>query len=369
MRFVLDLRTASEHFPGIGRYGISLARALPMFLERGECLVLIRDPARCSYPFPSGNRVETVDVPASPFSLAQQWLIPAVLRTLKPCLYHSLYYIMPLRPGAVTVLTVYDLIPLLCPGSVSLRARIFFRPLFRLALSASSGLIAVSRSTLDDLMARFNIGGKKATVIPLAAGPDFRPRPSAQKEAVRLKYGLPDSFILYVGTQKPHKNLDGLLRAFARAKARKGVALAIAGPRGRDFYRLEALARRLGIEGSVRWLGRVPDGDLPALYSASTAFVFPSLYEGFGLPVLEAMACGTPVACSDIPALREVAGDAALYFNPRSPDSIARAIDALAESHEFREDLAERGISQASIYSWDEAARQTVVFYRELSGG
>ncbi len=369
VNYVLDLRTVTEHFPGIGRYGLSLAQALPQFLEKGECLVLIRDPERCSSPFTFGDRVKIIDVPVSPFSISQQWLIPQILSRLRPCLYHSLYYIMPYKHGSIAILTVYDLIPLLYPESVSLRARLLFYPLFSLALSASAGLITVSRLTFDDLKAHFAIGRRKVRIIPLAASPNFHPPSLHEREAVRLKYSLPEKFILYVGSHKPHKNLRNLLKAFAQAKSHLNSVLAIAGPQGPDFQQLRALARELGVEDSVRWLGRVPDSDLPALYSASTVFVFPSLYEGFGLPVLEAMSCGAPVTCSDIPALREVAGDAALYFNPYSLESIAQAIDAILEDSELRESLVERGLRRASEFSWDEVARQTIAFYREILGG
>lgn len=368
LTYVLDLRIASEHFPGIGRYGVDLARTLPGFLEENEHLILIRDPVHCSFPFPSGERVHVLDIPASPFSLAQQWLVPMALRNLSPSLYHSLYYIMPYRPGTVALLTVYDLIPLLYPESVSPRARLLFYPLFLLALSASSGYIVVSQASFHDLRTRFNIRQKKTKVIPLAVSPSFQPLPRQGKEAIRLKYGLPEKFILYVGSHKPHKNLKNLLKAFARTKARKSVILALAGSMGRYSGELVALAQKLGIEGSVRWLGRVPDGDLPALYSASTAFVFPSLYEGFGLPVLEAMSCGTPVTCSEIPALREVAGEAALYFDPRSPDSMAQAIDNILEDQELRESLREKGFARASGFSWEKSARETIAFYREVYG-
>lgn len=368
VNYVLDLRIANEHFPGIGRYGINLAWKIPKLLEEGERLVLIRDPAHCSFSFPSGERVETIDIPSTPFSLAQQWLIPLALKNLRPCLYHSLYYVMPYKPATLTLMTVLDLIPLLYPQSVSFRARLLFRYLFLLALSSSSGLIAVSNTTLNDLKAHFKISGKRLTVIPLAADPAFRPCLPYEKEAIRLKYTLPERFILFVGSQKPHKNLENLLKAFARTRARTNAILAIAGPGSRNSWRLRALAQELGLENSVRWLGRVPDSDLAALYSASTAFVFPSLYEGFGLPVLEAMSSSTPVICSDIPAHREVAGEAAIYFNPLSPDSIAQAIDAVLENQELRKDLTEKGLARAAMFSWDKSAHQTIAFYREFLG-
>ena len=369
MNYVLDLRTATDHFPGIGRYGVNLARRLPKFMEEGECLVIIRDPARSSYQFQPGNKVKIVDIPSTPFSLSQQWLIPQALKSFRPCLYHSTYYIMPYRPRSPTILTIYDLIPLLHPESVSLKARLLFGPLFYLAFSASSGFIAVSRTTLEDFKARFKVGSKKVTVTPLAADPAFYPRPSEEKESIRLKYELPDRFILYVGSDKPHKNLGNLLKAFAEIRPWMKIPLVLAGPKGRGSRNLMALASRLGIKDYVYWLGRIPEEELPALYSAATAFVFPSLYEGFGLPVLEAMSCSAPVACSDIPTLREIAGEAALYFNPHSIEAIAEAIAELIENDELRESLRGKGLIRASLFSWDETASRTIAFYREVLGG
>jgi alpha-1,3-rhamnosyl/mannosyltransferase len=369
VNYVLDLRTATEHFPGIGRYGINLARRLPEFLEESERLVIIRDPVRSSYQYRPGSKERIVDILSTPFSLSQQWLIPQALKSFKPCLYHSTYYIMPYRPNAPTILTIHDFIPLLYPGSVSLRARLLFRPLFYLAFSASSGFIAVSQTTLEDFKARFKLGGKKAIVIHHAADPAFYPRSFEEKESVRLKYKLPDRFILYVGSDKPHKNLGNLLKAFAKIKPRVKIPLVLAGPKGHGSRNLMALTSRLGIEDYVYWLGRIPEEELPALYSAATAFVFPSFYEGFGLPVLEAMSCGAPVACSDIPALREVAGEAALYFNPYSIDAIAEAIVELIEDDGLRENLGGKGRIRASLFSWDEIASRTLAFYREVLGG
>ena len=369
MNYVLDLRTATDHFPGIGRYGLNLARKLPEFLEEGECLVIIRDPARSPYHFQPGSKVRIVDIPSTPFSLSQQWLIPQALKSFRPCLYHSTYYIMPYRPNAQTVLTIHDLIPILYPKSVSLRARLLFRPLFYLASSVSSGFIAVSHTTLEDFKTLFKLDDKKVAVTPHAADPAFYPRPPEEKEKIRFKHKLPDRFILYVGSDKPHKNLENLLKAFAKVKLWVKVPLVLAGPKGRGSRSLRALASKLGIEDSVYWLGRIPEEELPALYSAATAFVFPSLYEGFGLPVLEAMSCGVPVACSDIPALREVAGDAASYFNPRSIESIAEAIAVLIKDSELRESLREKGLIRASLFSWDESAYRTIAFYREILGG
>lgn len=371
--YILDARTATNHFPGIGRYVANLAKATALLLRPNERLILLRDPGRPSswdLATPGGDRVQVVDVPLSPFSLRPQWAIPRLLHRLGADLYHSPYYLMPYRPGVPTVLTVYDLIPRLFPQYVSFRARCLFRLAMALALRAANHVIVISAMTGSDLQAIFQVKPDRVTVIPLAADPAFYPRPSAEVEAIRLKYGLPEVFILYVGSNKPHKNLARLIRAlaqFAIRDPRSAIPLVVAGVWDPRHPEPRLLAERLGLKG-IRWLGPVPEADLPALYSGATLFVFPSLYEGFGLPVLEAMACGTPVICSQTSGLSEVAGDAALLVDPYNVDAWAMAIEKALADRSLREEMRAKGLAQAARYSWQRTARATLAVYERLVG-
>ena len=234
---------------------------------------------------------------------------------------------MPYRPGAATVLTVYDLIPLLFPQHSTARARLLFRWATALALRAADRVIAISAATRRDLLAHFRVPPDRVVAIPLAADPAFRPQPADAIAALRNRHHLPPGYVLYLGSNKPHKNLMRLVEAWEIANRKSEIVnrkpvlslvegsqianrtLVMAGAWDARYPEARARAQTLGLGDRIRWLGPVAEAELPALYAGASLFVFPSLYEGFGLPVLEAMACGTPVICSNVSSLPEVAGD------------------------------------------------------------
>jgi glycosyltransferase involved in cell wall biosynthesis len=189
-------------------------------------------------------------------------------------------------------------------------------------------------------------------------------------ELVRAKYRLPERFVLYVGTIEPRKNLGRLMEALAQARA-QGVPhhLVCVGPYGWSSRDLTGLVERLGLTPYVHFTGYVPFEDLPTLYNLGELFVFPSLYEGFGLPVVEAMACGTPVITANSSSLGEVAGDAALTVDPSSVDELARAIRTLALDEERRHDLSERGWQRSRAFSWTRTAKEMLAVYQRAAGG
>ncbi|MCS7283680.1 MAG: glycosyltransferase family 4 protein, partial [Anaerolineae bacterium] len=280
--------------------------------------------------------------------------------------YHSPYYLMPYRPGVPTVLTVYDVIPLKFPAQSTFQARMLFRWTMGMALHAARLVVAISEATARDLAHHFPVAPGRMTVISLAADPIFSPRPLAEVDALRRRYGLPESFVLYVGSNKPHKNLARLVEAWAQTTD-SGICstLVIAGPWDPRYPEPRRRAEQLGLE-NIRWLGPIPEADLPALYSAATLFVFPSLYEGFGLPVLEAMACGVPVVCSNTSSLPEVAGDAALLVDPTDARALAGAIERVLTDEALRASLRARGLERARQFAWEEAAQRTLEIYRQV---
>jgi len=372
MNFCLDARAATDHFPGIGRYVANLAQAMIPLLGRDEGLILLRDPtqpSRWDLTTLAGKRTQVVDVPLSPFTLRQQWAIPRALRRLEADLYHSTYYLMPYRPGLPTVLTMYDLIPLLFPQQVSPTARLLFRWMTALALRTASHIIVISQATRRDLLTFYHPPPQRVTAIPLAADPAFHPQPPAEIERVRRKYGLPEHYLLYLGINKPHKNLIRLINAFAKSAIRNpqsAIRLVIAGAWDPRYPQVKARAAELGLQDSVIFLGPVPDKDLPDLYRGATLFVFPSLYEGFGLPALEAMACGTPVVCSNTSSLPEIVGDAALTFEPTDVDGMAQTMARALADGGLRETLRQRGLARARQFTWQRTARETLEVYREV---
>ena len=380
-RFILDARTAVPHFPGIGRYVSNLASALAPQLTAGEELTFLASPstagpAKTKIPASQAEEAfqlpgKSIIAPAAPFDIRQQWRIPSLLKRLRAdgtALYHSPYYLMPYRTGLPTLLTFYDIIPLKFPKTVPARARLFFRLAATLALRAADRVVTISDAARQDLTSYFRVPASRVTVTPLAAGARYRPQPSAEIARVRRQYNLPESFILYLGINKPHKNLPALIDAYAQSASPHMPPLVIAGAWDNRYPQPKQHAARRELGDAVRFLGPVTERDLPALYTAATLFVFPSLYEGFGLPVLEAMACGTPVACSNTPSLTEVAGAAALYFDPLSVPEIRDAIIELSEDGRQRARRAEQGLARARRYSWQATAAATLRCYRELLG-
>ena len=379
IRLVLDTRTATSHFPGIGRYTFNLARAMGSLLGENEWLILLRDPSQpSSWDVAAlvGERVEVVEVPVSPFSFRQQWVIPRLLRRLGGDLYHSPYVLMPYRPGVPTVVTVYDLIPLLFPQIASSRARLLFRWAMTLALRTASHVIVISQATRRDLLAHFHLPSQRVSVIPLAADAQFHPQRSAQVAKVCQQYALPEDYVLYLGINKPHKNLTRLVEAWhlvVQSRERAGTGstpsqLIIAGAWDEQYPECKQRVRDIGLTDRVRFLGFIPDEDLPALYSGAMLFLFPSLYEGFGLPVLEAMSCGAPVVCSNRSSLPEIVGSAALTFDPLDVVGMAEKIGEALHDGALRKEMVEKGLRQAAQFSWERTAQDTLRVYREVAG-
>jgi glycosyltransferase involved in cell wall biosynthesis len=363
-RVVLDARTASDHFPGIGRYVTSLSRALLTVAPELPLVLLYQIGAGATrLALPDAERIAC---PGSPFSVRQQWSVRRCLRQAGAHLYHSAYYLMPYLPGVPTILTCYDLIPLVHPGYYTSWQRLVFRVAHGFALRAACHVLAISETTKADLVARLGLRPEHITVTPLAAGARFRPQTGEQITAVRRKYHLPDRYILYVGSNKPHKNLLRLVQAYDQVKRRQpqeSTALVIAGRWDPRYAEAKIQAQKLGITDATFFLGSIADGDLPALYSGATLFVFPSQYEGFGLPLLEAMACGVPVACANASSLPEVAEDAAALFDPNDTEAITATLETLLPDADRRAELAQRSLRRASHFSWQKTAALTLDAY------
>ena len=357
MHVVFDARSITDHYPGIGRYGSGLTHALA---RRDDVrLTLLVDPRTVS-TFYSLPDVERVPVPHSPTSLGQQWVVPGLLRRLQADVYHSPYYLMPYVLSCPTVVTFHDLIPLLVPGSSTVSFRLIYRWAHRFAAAASHRCIAVSQATASDLI-RIGLPADRITAIASGVGSEFHPRAEEKIADLRCRYRLPENFALYVGTNKPHKNLPRLIEAWGSIKP--PWTLVIAGREDPRYPRAVDMAADFGAR--VAAIGGVDEVDLPVLYSAASLFVFPSLYEGFGLPVLEAMACGTPVICSNTSSLPEVASDAAMLVDPLDVGALPEAIRRVLENEQLRAELRQKGFAHAAEFSWERTARETKAIYEQ----
>jgi alpha-1,3-rhamnosyl/mannosyltransferase len=371
-RIGIDGRYIQDHFPGIGRYTYHLIEALaPLCPE--QAFVLLHNPSLPNTRYRLGALARypnlelcRVDVPT--FSLAEQLALPLTARRLSLDLLHSPYYIKPYWQPCPSVVTIYDLIPALYPQHLpSARARLVYRATTRLALATAQQVITLSEASRRDLVERYGVPAAKVHVTHLAADARFRPQPAEDVAALRQKYGLPEGYVLYLGINKPHKNLVRLIEAWAIVSGQPSAAgcqLVIAGYWDPRYPQARERAAQLGLRDRVRFLGPVAEEDLPALYSGCELFVFPSLYEGFGLPVLEAMACGAPVVCSNTSSLPEVAGDAALYFDPTDVEQMANTLVRALANRKLRQEMRARVLEQAACFSWEEAAKRTLEVYR-----
>jgi glycosyltransferase involved in cell wall biosynthesis len=370
MRIAYDATAIPRLMAGAAVYTYELARALAAVDRENEYVIFARGPHFDDLPaIHPGLRVVKVRAPSRPLRLLwEQSVLPMRLRRLRIDVLHSPHHTTPLLPcGCRRVVTVHDLTFLLLPERYPPTRRLYFQVMTRLSARVADAVIVPSEAVRGDVMRLLRVPAERLFVIPEAAGPAFRPQDAVAIEAARRRYGLEGPFLLSVGSLEPGKNRERLLQAFARLRDR-GLkhSLVVAGQRAWRYEGEAPLARRLGLAESVRFLGHVPQADLPALYSAADLFVFPSLYEGFGLPALEALACGTPVVASNVSALPEVVGDAALQVSPLDVEALADAMDRLLRDDRLRADLRERGLQRAAQFSWEKAARQTAEVYRRV---
>jgi glycosyltransferase involved in cell wall biosynthesis len=233
-------------------------------------------------------------------------------------------------------------------------------------IGMATAMIAVSQNTRRDLLEEYSIAPERVGVTYEGVSELYHPAP-VEAERLRSKHQL-DHYILYVGTLQRRKNLVRLVEAYAHLLEQHDIPhkLVLAGSKGWGYEEVYAAVERSGVADRIKLLGYVPDEDLPGLYSGADLFIYPSLYEGFGLPVLEAMACGTPVAVSSTSSLPEVAGDAGCYFDPYNVAEIAQAIGHVLTNSDYKDELRQKGLSQVQYFTWRETARQTLSIYRDL---
>ncbi|MCA1554442.1 MAG: glycosyltransferase family 4 protein [Chloroflexi bacterium] len=274
----------------------------------------------------------------------------------------------PFRRRCASVVTIHDLAFMHFPHLLTRDSAAYYGQVRR-AVQSAEQVIAVSEATKRDVRTLLAVDERKLSVIYEAAHPRFRPLDDAELvERTRRQYGLSSPFVLFVGTIEPRKNLTALLRALRELLDRNvSVQLALAGKRGWLSDDVFALMTELRLQDNVRLLGPVPSDDLVALYNAAHALIMPSLYEGFGLPPLEAMACGTPVIVSNVSSLPEVVGGAGLCIPPHDPHAWADAVQRVLADDALRRELRAKGIARAQTFSWERAARETLDVYRKAA--
>lgn len=348
---------------GIGRYITMLLKHLPSVVNDEPQFVVFS-----SERFVDGayRHVATRSRPLSFFE--QIDLCKTALGTHLD-LFHSPQFNIPLLSKVPQVTTIHDCAYAKYPEEFSsLFDRCLYAVMFRTALVKSRKIIAVSHATKEDLHRIYGVSKEKIRVIHEGVDEVFFESPSNDCDQVKDVCGIDQPFMLFVGIARPRKNLERILRAFAAARGRmdREMKLVIAGPEDTRFLNTRQLIEHLNIGESVILAGSITDQQLRSLYRSTTCFLFPTLHEGFGLPALEAMASGTPVITSRRPAHEEIAGDAALLVDPANTNEMAEAIIRMTEDDRLREEMIQKGLNRARMFSWEMCAAQTLAIYDEV---
>lgn len=381
LHIVVDFTAAFHQGAGIGRYTRSLIQAALArdTVDRFTLLHARADPgARRHMEAALPPHARLAQVPLGPrwFTLLfHRWRLPLPLAALVGPwdLYHSPDFVLPRLRGGKTLVTVHDLSFLRFPQFADPGLRRFLASAVERSVRQADGILADSVATRDDLMDLLAVPRERVRVVYAACDAHFRRVEDPQTlQEVRTRLDLPPCYILSVGTLEPRKNFDGLVRAFAallrmRPETREGLVLV--GRRGWMYEGIHRAVEDTGLRERVRILTDVSDDDLPAVLSMATLFAFPSWYEGFGLPPLEAMACGVPVVASDRGSLREVLGNTACTVVPEDPEGIARALAALLDDELARRALAACGPAQAARFDWNRSAETLLDVYRRVARG
>lgn len=359
----MDLRLAAYREGGIPRYARSLLAALAQVAPAEDFVALQHRRGRT--PLVTAPNVRTSALWTPPHHRWEQAALPLELLPRRLDVLHSPDFIPPFARRGPTVITVHDLAFLRFPEILTPESARYYGQVGR-AVEHAAGVIAVSAATKADMVEL--LGARPERISVIHHGVDAAFRPAMERDYTATLSGLPPTFLLWVGTLEPRKGLPLLLEAFSLALPRLREELAtlvLVGPEGWLTDDLRQRAERLGVAHRVRFTGQVSRAEQVRLYQAAWAFVFPSLYEGFGLPPLEAMACGTPVIAANVSAMPEVLGDAAVLTPAQDVDALADAIVALADDPERRASLRAAGVQHAARFRWEDAARQTLAVYRK----
>lgn len=368
MRIGIIADSLGSSFTGIGNYAYNLLKNLPEIEEDNEFVVICSNinipvPLKCNSLVVSTPRFICRKI------IRKLVILPYKLNDLNFDIVHDTYHFGPSLFSSTyrKVVTIFDLSPHLFPETHRLSTVMAHKFLLPLILKKADCIITISNSTKNDLK-HLKVDAGKIKVIHLAADEKFQPLDKEKIQTFKTKYNLNFRFLLYIGTLEPRKNIPTLIQAFSNLKKKHVLPhkLVIAGKKGWKYKSIFELIEKLNLQDDVIFTGYVPDEDLPALYNAADLFVFPSLYEGFGLPPLEAMACGCPVITSNTSSLPEVVGDAGIMIDPYDVDGLAEAIYNVLTNMELKEDMVKKGLERAKMFSWEKTAKETLKVYEEV---
>jgi glycosyltransferase involved in cell wall biosynthesis len=366
MRIGYDITPIGQQASGVGTYALHLLTSMAE-LDEGHEFFMLSNRSGHQGRLPAHRELYDAWQPFPSRMIWMQCMLPQRLQLMGTELCHYPNSIAPLRSPCPYVLTIHDMTLSMLPQHHPWRKQIIIRPLIPLLARRAAKVITVSSSARDDIVRLLGLPPERIAVIPEAAGAQFRPASKTEQQRVGEKYGIARPYVLYIGTLEPRKNLVRLIKAWAELR-RTGVInqqLVIVGAAGWQYEPIYRAAQESGCPEEIIFTGYVPGEDLPGLYSGADLFAFPSLYEGFGLPVIEAMACGAPVLISTTPALLEVAGQAALAVEADSIAAIKGGLERLLCDERLREQLRVAGFKRAADFSWQRTAQCTLAVYHE----
>lgn len=372
LKIGIDCRMFSSAFTGIGRYTYELTRQLFEIDQTNEYILFFNPPEFEKFT-PPNPRIKKVLVNARHYSFAEQTIFLQKLLRENLDLMHFTHFNAPILYFKPCVVTIHDLTLSFFPGRkmTSTLHRAAYHITLRAAVTKAKHIIAVSNYTKKDLQKLFKISDEKITVTYEGVNQKFCPLPQEEIQKITQKY-IPTvtSYILYTGVWRSHKNVTALIKAFYLLKEKENldIKLLITGREDPCYPEIRELAKQLNLENDIIFTGIVDDTELPALYSGARAYIFPSLYEGFGLPPLEAMQCGTPVATSRASSIPEICGEEnALYFDPYDINDIARKIHQICTDETLRQKLIENGLNHVKKFSWKQMAAETLEIYNHVT--
>src|SRR6266496_1885161 len=368
VRIGIDARKLHDF--GIGTYIRNLLRQLARLDRQTEFVVFCRPEDRETLGS-LGDNLRPVVETAGNYSVAEQLRIPLALRREGVTLFHAPHYVLPPLVRCRSVVTIHDCIHLMFPQYLPNRlALTYARTSIELAARRATRIMTVSESSKRDILRFVDVKPDKIDVIYNAFDERFGVEPREEDVVrVRERYQLHDEFVLYAGNVKPHKNLERLIIAFdlVRKRGLDHLKLVLIGDEISRYASLRRAVHRHQLHKYVRFLGYLPEETLAVMYRLAGVFAFPSLYEGFGLPPLEAMASGTPVVTSNVSSLPEVAGDAAILVDPHDPQAIAHGISRLLTDEKLRRDLRMKGLARARQFSWEDSVRRVHAIYGQVA--
>ena len=369
MRIAIDARKLHDF--GIGTYVRNLVRELAR-QDHDDQYVLLCRRTDVDFVKALGPRFEPVVESSGNYSVREQVSVPMSLRRARPSLFHAPHYVVSPLTGVPYVVTIHDCIHLRFPQYLpNRRALLYARTMMGLSARRSRRVLTVSQASKQDILQYLRIPAEKVEVVYNALDERLATPPTADDLArVRERFLLTSPFILYTGNIKPHKNVDRLLDAYSilRRRGFEDVKLLIIGEEISKYPNLRRQVHRHQLHSQVRFFGHVPDATLAALYRLASVFVFPSLFEGFGLPPLEAMAAGVPVITSNVSSLPEVVGDAALLIDPMNPSAIADAMARVLGDAALRDQMILKGYERVKHFSWTRSVARTREIYAEVVG-